>query len=102
MTQQTFLLPLAAFWPMLAAFIAYCIGRKSKQARNRFAQSAMALEFLLLISITFFLVSRGYRLICALPHLLGGLTFEADGFRALYALIAAVMWLATTVFSEDF
>ena len=32
---------------MLAALIAYCIGRKSKPARNRFAQSAMALEFLL-------------------------------------------------------
>ena len=102
MTQQTFLLPLAAFLPMLAALIAYCIGRKSKQARNRFAQSAMALEFLLLISITLLPVGRGYRLICALPHLLGGLTFEADGFRALYALIAAVMWLATTVFSEEY
>ena len=43
MTQKAFLLPLAALWPMLAALIAYWIGRKSKPARNRFAQSAMGL-----------------------------------------------------------
>ena len=101
MTQQAFLLPLAAFWPMLAALSAYCIGRKSKPARNRFAQAAMGLEFILLFYIAF-LIKRGTHPVCTLPHLLGGLTFEADGFRALYALIAAFMWLCTTEFSEEY
>lgn len=86
---------------MCAALIAYGIGRKSKPARNRFAQAAMAVEFLLLV-FNAFLVSRGQSLVCTLPHLLGGLSFEADGFRALYALIAAFMWFCTTAFSEEY
>ena len=101
MTQSTFLLPLVVFWPMSAALLCYCIGRKSKPWRNRFAQSAMAFEFLILLNIVLF-VRRGYHLVCSLPAVLGGLSFEADGFRALYALIASFMWLCTTGFSEEY
>ena len=101
MKNQSFLLPLAAFWPMLTALVTYCIGRKNKSARNRFAQAAMGIEFILLLYLLQTVLRIG-NLACSLPGLLGGLQFEADGFRALYALIAAVMWLATTVFSEEY
>ena len=101
MNNLSALLPVAAFWPMLSALVTYCIGRKSKNARNRFAQCAMGVEFVLLLSILLFVVRIGI-FSCSLPALLGGLHFEADGFRALYALIAAFMWLGTTVFSEEY
>ncbi|MBP3208368.1 MAG: sodium:proton antiporter [Oscillospiraceae bacterium] len=101
-TQSTFLLPVLAFWPMLGALIAYCIGRKSKPARNRFAQSAMALELILLLNCALFLVGRGYRLVYSMPKLFGGLSFEADGFRILYSCIAGLMWFMTTLFSEEY
>ena len=31
-----------------------------------------------------------------------GLTFSATGFRAVYAVITAVMWLGTTLFSKEY
>ena len=101
MSFSPYLLPLAAFWPMLSALTAYCVGRKNKHERDRVAQFAAGFEFLLLSGILL-LVSRSGPMACSLPKILGGLAFEADGFRALYALIAALMWLATTVFSEEY
>ena len=31
-----------------------------------------------------------------------GIRMRADGFRALYAMIASVMWLVTSLFSRDY
>ena len=99
--QVSFLLPVLSFWPMLAALVSYRIGRSSKQFRNRFAQAAALLEALLLFCVLAF-TARSGGFICSLPWLLGGLTFEADGFRSLYAAIGGFMWLMTTVFSEEY
>ena len=102
MTIQTgFLLLFVSFLPMLSAAISFCIGRKSKNNRNLFADAAAAMELLLLI-IIFLFISRGNTLTIILPRILGGLSFEADGFRALYCCIAGFMWLSTTVFSEEY
>jgi hydrogenase-4 component B len=100
-TQTAFLLPAASFFPMAAALISYCIGRKSKHSRNIFADAAAAAELLLLTKILLSVID-GTELKCTLPRLLGGLLFEADSFRALYACIAGFMWLCTTVFSEEY
>ena len=96
-----FLLPAASFFPMAAALICYCIGRNSKHSRNLFADAAAAAELLLLTSVLIS-VSRGAEIQNTMPRILGGLRFEADGFRALYACIAGFMWLCTTVFSEEY
>ena len=102
MTVQTnILLPAASFFPMFAALISYGIGRKSRQARNRFADIAAALE-LALLAVIFCSVISGSHPVCSLPSLAGGLSFEADGFRAVYACIADFMWLCTTVFSAEY
>ena len=100
--QSTVLLPILAFWPMLGALIGYCIGRRSKIARDRFAQSVMALELVILLNCAFFLVGHGFKLVYSMPNLLGGLSFEADGFRILYSCISGFMWLMTTLFSEEY
>ena len=86
---------------MFAALISYGIGRKSRQARNRFADIAAALE-LALLAVIFCSVISGSHPVCSLPSLAGGLNFEADGFRAVYACIAGFMWLCTTVFSAEY
>ena len=86
---------------MAGAVICYCIGRKNKHLRDRFAQRVTGFEFLLLFAL-FLPVIRGQALSCTLPRILGGLDFEADGFRVLYACIAAFMWLMTTAFSEEY
>ena len=101
MTKYPFILPVLAFWPMAGAVICYCIGRKNKHLRDRFAQRVTGFEFLLLFAL-FLPVIRGQALSCTLPRILGGLDFEADGFRVLYACIAAFMWLMTTAFSEEY
>ena len=101
MNQTAYLLPAACFFPMLAALIIYCIGRKDKSIRNASADIAAALELFLLFTILTH-TSRGTELKNALPRILCGIRLEADGFRALYACIAGFMWLCTTVFSAEY
>ena len=95
------LLPILALFPMFAALCAYLIGRRSKHARNVFADCAALLEFILLIAALVSVI-RGNPLSSELPALLGGIRMKLDGFRALYASIAGLMWLMTTVFSEEY
>ena len=96
---QTLLLILP-FLPMAGALVVYLIGRKSKTARDYAADALTAAEFALLI-VLLVGVARGAAPRADLP-ILGGLHFEADGFRALYALIAGLMWMMTTVFSREY
>lgn len=86
---------------MFAALCAYLIGRRSKHARNVFADCAALLEFILLIAALVSVI-RGNSLSSELPALLGGIRMKLDGFRALYAAIAGLMWMMTTVFSEEY
>ncbi len=101
MTKLPYFLPVLAFWPMAGALISYGIGRRNKHTRDRFAQRVAGFEFLLLFALLLPVI-RAQVLSCTLPRILGGLDFEADGFRVLYACIAAFMWLMTTAFSEEY
>lgn len=49
------------------------------------------------------LVEAGKELSAGIPGFCGfGLSFKLDGFRALYALVAGVMWLMTSLLSGDY
>lgn len=112
MSGNGMLLFLAA-WPMTAALLSYIIGRFSKKSRDFFADGAVLLEFAVLLGLLLagvlawggesgaasgFVVSEFcWEGFCGL-----GLHLELDGFRALYGLIAAFMWLMTTVFSREY
>lgn len=98
---MSYLLPVLVFLPMGGSLCGYGIGRRSKKARDFFADALTLTEFALL-ALLFRRVLKGETLNCALPRLLGGLRFEADGFRALYSLIAGWMWLMTTLFSRQY
>ncbi|WP_243008965.1 complex I subunit 5 family protein [Clostridium sp. AM58-1XD] len=89
----------AVFWPFAAAVISYIIGKYDKAWRNHFASAAMVMEFTWLL----FLYPHGstaeftWAGFCE-----GGIYLKADGFRWLYGMIAAFMWMMTTLFSEEY
>ena len=97
----TILLPLLILLPMAGALITYLTGRISKTARDRtallitIAEAALVLRMLIR-------VCAGENLFCALPELLGGIRFETDGFRGIYAGVAALMWMMTSLFSAEY
>ena len=85
--QETILLPVIVFEPMAGALITWLIGRRSKRIRNLAAVAVTAAEALLILRMIL-LVCGGASLACSLPDILGGIRFEADGFRATYACVA--------------
>lgn len=90
------MLPILAFWPMLAAVICYFLGKKSAALRNGCVIFICASEFLLTLYAVFFCFGASSELsVC-------NLSFEIDGFRAVYAVVIAFMWLMTSLFSPDY
>ena len=88
------------FFPFAAAFLSYLLGRKTKTGRDRFVWSAVGIEFVL--SLLLFAVWDESALV-TVPGVCGfGLHFTVDGFRSIYAVIAALMWLVTGVFSPEY
>ncbi len=87
---------------MLGAFAAYLVGRVSKTAKDYMADAAGLAEFILCATLLAYAAS-GRELSLAVPGICGrGIFFRLDGFRAIYAGIAALMWMCTTVFSREY
>ena len=85
------------FFPMAAAVCSYLIGRKDKKLRDHAVQIFCLIEFAV-AAAAMGLVVAGKELSAAIPGFCGfGLSFRLDGFRALYALVAGVMWLMVTM-----
>ena len=96
------LLGFLVFFPMLAALVSYLIGRRDKRVRDGFVIVACLLE-LLAAGAALLSVARGHAPVLVIPGFCGkGLRFEMDGFRALYALVGGVMWLATSMLSREY
>lgn len=95
-------LPVAlVFGPLVAAMLVRPIGRASEKARDAFVCGvtvATALGTTALIAP----VSSGHRITAHVPALLGSLTFSVDPFSMLFALFAAYVWLASTLYSLDY
>lgn len=89
---------LLIFFPMLAGFVCLCVGPRNEKARDALAIAAGALEFCL----------AGYsaatlRSDLTLEGLCGlGLHLQSDGFRAVYLVILALMWLCTLLLSPQY
>ena len=93
------LIYLLVFLPMAAAALSYCIGKKSKPGRDLFVRAVMAAEFAFSLALAF----TGGEGLVSLPGVCGmGLHFTADGFRRIYAVIAAFMWLVSGQFSPEY
>ena len=91
------LIGMIVFMPMVCGILAYALGRYKEKWRDWFAVIVCAIVLL----ATFFLPGN-------MPEweidgiMFGGLHFMTDGFRAVYAVIAAFMWALTTVFSLEY
>lgn len=88
------------FMPMAAAILSYLVGRRSKSGRDLFIKAAVAAEFVLSLLL---LCSGEAGLTVSLPGVCGmGLHFTVDGFRRIYVVIAALMWLVSGLFSPEY
>ena len=93
------LIYLLVFMPMAAAALSYLVGLKSKPGRDGFVRGVVAAEFVL----SLMLLLSGGEGVASIPGVCGmGLHFTVDGFRRIYAVIAAVMWLVSGQFSPEY
>lgn len=92
------LLPLLCFGPMLAALGCYAVGRRSVARMNALVSLTGVVVFLLCLALNFL-----GELSFELPGFCGlGLRLKADGFRAIYAGVAAFMWMMTGLFAPEY
>lgn len=112
--EGNYMLPCLVFFPMVGALAAYGAGRKNKTARDYMANAIVILEFAVMLYV--FCMhhmawqlrenvgnSFGYPSSFRIPGFCGlGIHFAIDGFRVLYGLIAAFMWMMSTVFSKEY
>lgn len=92
------------FLPMGAAVFSYMIGRFNKNLRSYFADAVTGIVFALTLYLFVQALVRGIpEMLVEIPYICGmGLHFTLDGFRALYCMIAALMWFLSTLFSKEY
>ena len=90
------------FYPILTAAAVYVIGRENKKIRDYVVQLVGATEFVAFVIVAaLFDETKG--LSFAWNGFAGmGIHFTLDGFRVLYGLIAALMWMMTALFSGEY
>ena len=92
------LLPLLCFLPMASALGCYIAGRFSKPLRDTLVALTGIVVFALAV-----LSALQPVLSFSIPGFCGlGLNLKADGFRSLYACVAAFMWMMTGLFSRQY
>lgn len=89
-------------YPMVGAVASYLIGRRNKKIRDYVVQFVAGMEFLIFLALLFLFddtapVSFTWSGFCGF-----GITLTLDGFRVLYGLIAAFMWMMTALFSGEY
>ena len=90
------------FMPIVGAFLSYMIGRKSKAGRDLFACGLTIIEFACSLLLVFS-ADLSEKNLFVIPEVCGmGLQFTVDGFRVVYAAIAAFMWMMTTLLSKEY
>ena len=90
---------IAALYPILCAPLAWAMGRRDGKRSILGMVAYTAIELLLLLALW---LTPGDKTL-VLPEACGmGMRMSIDGFRGLYACIACVMWLVTSIFSRDY
>ena len=100
------ILAILIFYPFAAGLVTYVSGIYNKESRNLFVEFIMISEFLLTL---FLLVKYGIGtysqpfLESQIPGICGfGLHFTLDGFRTIYACIAAWMWMMAAFLCREY
>ena len=91
---------LIVFLPMAGALISYIAGRRGGE-EGRGAELVSAAVTCLVLVLTLILPFTKHTF--TIGTVLGsGLSFTADGFRCVYAIVTAVMWAGTGLFSLEY
>lgn len=99
------ILPILVFYPFVGAVISCLIGRRNDKVRAFPADFVAVSEFLMTLGVFIISIGRGeevnYRYyvdgICG-----WGLDLQMDDFRMVYVMIAAFMWMMTTILSREY
>lgn len=96
------------FYPFFGGILSYIVGRYREDYRNYLAEFVVISEFVLAVLLAFL----GLRGVGAgaesmvqvfIPEICGfGLNFTLDGFRVIYSIVAALMWMMTTLLSREY
>ncbi len=93
-----FLIPVVILLPMVMAIVSACVSKRSALIRDGLVVGTGIATFALCV----LLLLQGEGTL-TIPAVCGfGLTFEADGFRAIYACIASFMWMMSGIFSLEY
>ncbi len=99
---KDYILLVPVLLPFFSALPIYIVGRRSKRTRDILAETAGCAEFAV-CALLLALALGGNELTLAVPNVCGrGIYLKLDCFRAIYALIAALMWMMTTIFSREY
>ena len=91
------------FFPFLGALISYLIGLYSKKARNIAANVITISEFAVTIYLVLNQISGTLSGTLTIPGICGlGLHFTLDGFRDIYSVVVAFMWMMVTLLSPEY
>ncbi len=103
---QNPMLAVLVFYPFLGGLACYAVGRKNERRRDFLANFVAVSEFLFLAVLaasTGSAVASGAAAVCTIPAVCGfGLNFTLDGFRLVYCLVAALMWMMSTLCSREY
>lgn len=96
---MNYILPALVALPLAAAVPSFVLSLKNKHG----GIYLMSVISLLVTIAAAFLFASGQDAVFSLDGVVGfSLTLKADGFRKLYALIASLMWLMTSLFSIQY
>ena len=92
------MLLLLILFPMAAGFVCRCLGRRSAALRSNGATLAAAIELAIAVVLAFGPArTEAISGVCVL-----GLRLALDGFRKVYLVVIALMWLATLGLSDEY
>ncbi len=99
-------LALLVFYPFLGGLCCYAVGKKSEKWRDVLAAFVAVAEFVLMALL---FAGSGRRAAAGIPEFFDmpeicgfGLHFTLDGFRLIYGMVAAFMWMMTTILSREY
>ena len=96
------LISIVIFLPIVSAFLSYLLGRTSKRGRDLFVCGVTIVTFLCSL-LLWGSYEAEQEILFVIPKVCGmGLTFTIDGFRVIYAVIAAFMWMMTSILSIEY
>lgn len=103
---SAYMILILIFFPFLAGLVGYGIGLKNESYRDIFVIACGVLECLVMAVFAYSLITtmEGETFASVfLPGICGmGLHFEIDGFRAVYGIIAGLMWMMTLILSREY